>query len=86
MMGVGVVVIGCIVCLMCVCVVGRAEPHGPLGHGYGPHLPTPRHPQHHAMVRRVYAHGGGTHQSVDWWMCAWYVLNMHTSVVHSHHV
>ena len=67
-------------------MVGRAEPHGPLGHGYGPHRPTPRHPQHHAMVRRVYAHGAGTHQSVDWWMCAWYVLNMHTCMVHTHHI
>ena len=28
MMGVGVGVIGCIVCLVCVCVMGQAEPHG----------------------------------------------------------
>ena len=67
-------------------MAGQAEHHGPAGDGYGPHRPTPRHPQHQAMVRRVYAHGGGTHQSVDWWMCAWYVLNMHICMVHTHHI
>ena len=53
---------------------------------YGPHCTTPGHPQHQAMVRRVYEHGAGIHQSVDWGMCAWYELNVHTCMVHTHHI